>query len=234
LPCSKELYPIGWQNGAPKAACHYLLERMRKAGIARAYLVLRAGKWDIPAYLGDGARFGISLAYLLMGAPFGAPYTLDQAWPFVRGAQIALGFPDVLFEPADAYAQLLARQCATGAEVVLGLFPTDRPQKCDMVELGPGEEVRRIVIKPPATELRYTWMIAVWSPIFTDFMHDFVAARLPTQAAAPRELFVGDVVQAAIDSGLKVEAQRFDEGHVLDIGMPEDLRRAVRRYALQD
>lgn len=233
LPCSKELYPIGVQgapSGAPKVACHYLLERMQTAGITSAYIILRTGKWDIPAYFGNGAKVGMNLAYLLMGSPFGAPCTLDQAWAFVRHARIALGFPDILFEPADAYARLLQHQTATGADVVLGLFPTDRPDKCDMVELGPRDEVRRILIKPAATDLRYSWMIAAWQPAFTDFMHAYVAAAIPAQSDA-RELFVGDVVQAAIDGGLRVEAQRFDAGNVLDIGTPEDLRRAVRRYS---
>ncbi len=234
LPCSKELYPIGFQRetpSAPKVACQYLLERMRAAGITRAYIVLRAGKWDIPAYFGDGARLDMHLAYLLMGLPFGAPYTLDQAWPFVQQVRIALGFPDVLFEPADGFARLLVRQDRTGADVVLGLFPAHRPHKCDMVEIGAEHRVVRIVIKPQATELRYTWLIAVWKPTFTRFMHDYLAAASSKQPTAPRELFVGDVVQAAIDAGLRVEAERFEEGSAIDVGTPEDLRHAVRRYA---
>jgi glucose-1-phosphate thymidylyltransferase len=235
LPCSKELYPIGFksdQTGFPKVACQYLLESMRVVGIKQAYIVLRAGKWDIPAYLGSGAQLDLSLAYLLMDAPFGAPYTLDKAWPFVQHARIALGFSDVLFEPADAFSRLLARQSRTGAEVVLGLFPAERPSKCDLVVTDAADRVWRIVIKPLTTELRYTWMIAVWAPVFTRFMHDHLAGLLPAQSSAPRELFVGEVMQAAIDAGLRIEAERFDTGHAIDIGTPEDLRKAVQRYSL--
>ncbi len=234
LPCSKELYPIGLQDdasGLPKVAGHFLLERLRAAGITRAYIVLRPGKWDIPTYFGDGAKFGMTLAYLMMGAPFGAPYTLDQAWPFVRHARIALGFPDILFEPFDAYTRLLVRQTQTGADVVLGLFAADRPHKSDMVELDSRDAVIRILIKPPTTKLHYSWMLAVWSPGFTAFMHDYLAAALPNQTRM-RELFVGDVMQAALDAGLKIEAHRFDDGHAIDIGTPEDLRRAIGRYSI--
>lgn len=233
LPCSKELYPIGFQSdpaGHPKVATHYLLERMRAAGITRAYVVLRAGKWDIPAYLGDGANFDMHLAYLLMGAPFGSPYTLDKAWPFVQRARIALGFPDILFEPIDAFVRLLAHQDATSAEVVLGLFPAECPHKCDMVEIDGQDRVRHIVIKQPSSGLRYTWMIAVWGPDFTNFMHSYLDTAIKARAAAARELFVGDVIQAAIDAGLTVEAERFDTGHAIDIGTPEDLKEALRRY----
>ena len=49
LPCSKELYPIGFRSVAdgqstrPKVAAHYLLEKMRLAGIAKIYVILRPG-----------------------------------------------------------------------------------------------------------------------------------------------------------------------------------------------
>jgi glucose-1-phosphate thymidylyltransferase len=204
---------------------------MRAAGIRRAYVIVRAGKWDIPGYLGDGSRFDMNIAYLLMGPPFGSPYTLDQAWPFVQQDRVALGFPDIIFEPIDAFAILLAHQTRTGADAVLGLFPAQNAHKCDMVETDARGCVRRIVIKSPPTGLRYTWMIAVWTPAFTRFMHEYLGAALSGQATASREPFVGDVIQAAIDTGLRVEAERFDAGRAFDIGTPEDLREAIRRYS---
>ncbi len=92
LPCSKEVYPVGFASTdggrrVPKAVCQYLLEKMRVAGIVKAYVVLREGKWDIPASLGDGATAGMHLAYLMVGISFGVPFTLDQAYPFVRDSR---------------------------------------------------------------------------------------------------------------------------------------------------
>ena len=246
-PCSKELYPVGFQlvgdghGPRPKVVCHYLLERMRLAGIDKAYIVLRQGKWDIPAYLGDGTMLDMHLAYLMMRLPFGVPYTLDQAYPFVRNSLIALGFPDILFEPDDAFVRLLAQQVATNADVVLGLFPTEQPQTADMVDLHGNGQVRRIVIKPLQTDLRYTWIIAVWTPAFTHFLHEYLAAA---QIKSPqddtgngppkrRELFVGDVIQAAIDAGLQVEKVLFPEGNYLDIGIPGNLVKAVLNSVAQ-
>jgi glucose-1-phosphate thymidylyltransferase len=72
LPCSKELFPIGFKassrghNLNPKVVCHYLLEKMRLAGITNAYIVIREGKWDIPAYFGDGSILDMHLAYRLI------------------------------------------------------------------------------------------------------------------------------------------------------------------------
>lgn len=240
LPMSKELYPIGFRpvddgrSIRPKVVCHYLLEKMRLAEIRKAYIVLRAGKWDIPAYFGDGSMLDMHLAYLMMNRPFGAPYTLDQVYPFVGDALVAVGFPDILFQPCDAFVLLLARQAATHADVVLGLFPISPQQKADMVAVDDDGRVRQIVIKPPQTHLRYAWIIAVWTPAFARFMHDFLASQPDVERLArdtvpePSELFVGDVFQAAIDHNIRVEAVCFPDGSFLDIGIPDNLVKAVQ------
>jgi len=247
LPVSKELYPVGFRRVEedrslrPKVVCHYLLEKMRLAGIIRAYIVLREGKWDIPAYLGDGTMLDMHLAYLMMRLPFGAPYTINQAYPFVQDALVAFGFPDIIFQPDDAFVQLLNRQATTNADIILGLFPADQPQKMDMVDLDENGQVRQIVIKPLQTHLRYTWFIAVWTPVFTRFMHEHLVAirnvngqdDAGNNAPEQRELFVGDVIQAAIHNDLRVETVLFPDGTYLDIGTPDDLMKAVRNFAAQ-
>jgi len=237
LPCSKELYPIGFSvvdGGSTlrsKVAFQYVLERMRLAGVAKAYVVLREGKWDIPSYLRDGRMLDMHLAYLMMDLPFGVPYTLDQAYPFVKDAVVVLGFADILFQAEDAFVRLLDCQATTGADLVLGLFPAGSPQKVDMVDLGDQGQVRQIVIKPRQTDLRYTWGIAAWTPAFTHFMHEHLAT-LKASASAQPELFVGDVFQRAIQRGLRVEAVHVSQDPYLDIGTPEDLVTAVRSFAV--
>ena len=245
LPLSKELYPIGFrsvdetQNLRPKVVCHYLLEKMRLAGITKAYIILRSGKWDIPAYLGDGAMVDMSLGYLMMGLPFGVPYTLDQAYLFVQKAIVVLGFPDILFQPDDVFTKLLVRQVTSKADVVLGLFPTAQPQKAGMVDFDTEGRVRLIKEKPKQTDLRYMWGVAVWTPVFTSFLHEYLvtieANRQQNQAgnypSKEQELAIGDVIQAAINTGLQVQAEVFTDGEYLDIGTSEDLVRAIRRFA---
>jgi glucose-1-phosphate thymidylyltransferase len=76
LPCSKEIYLIGFnqvKEGRPKVICSYLLEKMCLTGIKKANIVLRVSKWDIPAYLRDGKGLGIDIAYLALDAPCGVP-----------------------------------------------------------------------------------------------------------------------------------------------------------------
>ncbi len=231
LRSSKEIYPLDSDatdegDQQPRVVCEHLLGKMRTAGVLTIYAVLREGKWDIPAYLGDGSKVGVHLAYLMMGLPHGTPYSVDQAYPFVREAIVALGFPDMIFGPEDVFTKLLAQQDKTNADVVLGLFPADRPDKVDMVEVDDDGHVRRIIVKPGQTDLHYSWGVAVWAPPFTDFMHEFLAAHQRTAAEEP-ELFVGDVVQAAIDKGLYVIGVQVSQRPFLDIGTWDDLSRAT-------
>lgn len=231
LPCSKELLPIGFRSTprglAPKVSCHYLLERFRAAGIRRAFLVLHESKWDVARYLGTGELADVALAYLSIPASRSVPETLDRAYPFLEGALVALGFPDILFEPEDAYARLLERQAATGADLVLGLFPTERCQTTDMVECGADGRVRRIEVRPASTSLRFNWLIAVWTPVFTRHLHEAVK----TAAGGEGEFQIGAVVRAAVEAGMHVEGVEFPAGRFRDIGTPGDLAEAMREGA---
>jgi glucose-1-phosphate thymidylyltransferase len=202
---------------------------MRLAGIKKAFIILRDGKWDIPSYLGDGSSLDMHLGYLMLGLPFGVPYTLDQAYPFVQDAIVALGYPDTLFGSDDAFGQLLTRQAASADDLVLGIFPADRPQKVDMVDIGDDGQIRQIVIKPRQTHLRYKWAIAVWTPVFTHFMHQYLT-NLQTPEETQREVQIGEVFQAAIDSNLRVRGVHVSDEPLLDIGTADDLLRAVRRF----
>lgn len=241
LPCSKELYPVGFRsvdsNGSmrPKVVSHYLLEKMRLAGISKAFIILREGKWDIPKYFGAGKMLDMSLAYLMMDLPYGAPFTLDQAYPFVKDSIVALGFPDMIFKPDDVYTKILLKQAVTNADIVLGLFPASNPQKTDMVEMDEKGSVFSIHIKPEHTKLTYAWEMAVWTPTFTRFMHEYVLSveekyRINTLGASGEldELHVGDVIQAAIENSMNVDAVLFEDGSCLDIGTPEDLMKALQ------
>jgi glucose-1-phosphate thymidylyltransferase len=234
LPCSKELFPVGFQSlpgvdgVRPKAVGHYLLEKMRFAGVTRAFIVLRNGKWDIPAYFGDGAMLDMHLAYLVGRLPFGAPYTLDAAYPFVRNAVVTFGFPDILFQPDDGYEQLLTCQADTGADIVLGVFPASRPEIMEMIDVDPEGRVHDLVIRPLDTRLRFAWIFAVWTPAFTRFQHDFLETFDGGLRGGGEELSVGGVIRAAIRAGLPARAVRFPAPTYLDIGAPSTLVEAVR------
>ena len=176
IPCSKEILPIGIEQWGdepykrPKVAIQYVLDSMKSANIQKTYIVIRNNKWDIPAYLGDGSMFGMNIAYVMMGVPYGAPFSINQAYPFIGSAIVALGYPDILFQPANVYSLLIEKLKKDNADVVLGLFPATNPRKMDMIEFDRNNNISRFVIKPEKTELQYTYINAVWTSNFTKFM----------------------------------------------------------------
>jgi glucose-1-phosphate thymidylyltransferase len=233
LPCSKEILPVGLRrrsgSGAPRlvVACQPLIESMRSASAEKIFVVLRAGKWDIPQYLGD-VQLGVALAYVTIADSPGPPFSLDRAYPFVKDATVLFGFPDILIRPEEAHQRLLARLAVTGADIVLGLYPTHDPRGTDMVALAPDGSVRDLLLKPEETGLTDTWITAVWTPAFTAFLHDYIAAAGARLPAATGELSVGHVIQAAIRSGrLRAHGIPFPDGDYLDIGTPEGMARAL-------
>lgn len=242
LPCSKEIYPIGFRRDEsgetrPQVASHHLFQKFRRAGATTAFVILRDGKWDIPAYLGDGSVVGIELAYLVIPGSIGPPDTLDRAYSFVANSIIAFGFPDIIFGPDDVFEQLLTRMRDTNADVVLGLYPAQDVRQTDMIDLDAAGRVRSMVLKPPSTTLRYGWACAAWTPAFTRFMHDFVKQERGKAAHdstayrlidAQGDLPMGAVLKAAVEQGLLVYGVAFPSDTWLDIGTPKHLIEAIK------
>lgn len=249
LPCSKEILPVLVRQTAagpvPRALCRHLLGCLGRAGVGRAFVVTTAAKWDIPRHLTTGeevrpeealpgeAQPGEAatpaLAYLCLSGSASVPETLDRAYPFVAGSTVALGFPDVLFQPEDAFQPLLRRRWETGADLVLGLFPAPDPRRTDMVEVDPEGRVRAIQVRPPASDLTYNWLLAVWSPRFTDFLHQEVAASRGGggDGLQREELQLGEIFRRALAAGLPLRGVPFPRGSYLDVGTPKDLQRAL-------
>lgn len=238
LPCSKELLPLGWREDdsgkiCPKVVSHFLLDKYRIAGIRKTYFILRKGKWDIPQYYGDGAMVDMDLAYLMMNLSHGHPFTLDQAYPFIKHNRVAFGYPDILFEPEDAFSQLIRKQAETKASVVLGIFPIRADQRWgDILAFGENGQIQTISLSDPAMAVqRLGWSIALWTPEFSLFMHEFLLETIKqNKFTAPdgKEYTMNHVFQAALDTGLSMESVVFNGGAVLDVGTPKDLFTAQR------
>lgn len=232
ISCSKEIYPIAWQPPGTsvkdikeKPVCFYLLENLSRAGINKGIMIIREEKSDIVKTLGDGCCVNMDITFDMLKLPYGTAYTIDQAYPLVKDQLVAIGFPDILFSAKDAFTTILNTLRNSTADVVLGLFPADRPHKVDMVNIDTDMNVTEIDIKPQSTSLTLTWGIAVWKPTFTQLLHKTLK-NLVRQESDP-ELFIGDVIRIAINKGLKVKAEQVSDVAYLDIGTPDDLARAI-------
>ena len=231
---SKEILPLPPLPGSPpdapsRPACQNLLESYRLAGVNRALVLLRQGKWDIPKRLGTGEEFGLELAYRVLPETKGVPFTLAHAAPFLGDRLAALGYPDLLVQPRDLLARLVRHREETQADIALALVPCERPTSSDMVDVTARGKVRRIEIKPESTTLKWTWTYAVWTPRFTKFLVRWTENWNPRSARLGREPHAGDVFIAALGEGFEIDALTDTRGKVLDIGTPETLARAMSR-----
>ena len=209
---------------------------MQLAEIAKVYIILRKGKWDIPQYLGSGKWMGMDFAYLIMDLPFGVPFTIDQAYNFVKDDFVFFGFPDIIFKPKDAFVQLLAKQASNHADVVLGLFHAPKPFAMQhMVEIDTTGQVCGFQIEPSQTTLQYTWIVAVWNQKFTHFLHEYISSGAKNfekdgaikKDSIAEEVFMTHVFEAALQRDLKIDSITFEKGYFVDIGSPENLEKTV-------
>lgn len=229
LPFSKELLPLqatgaGTAPGAIQCAIENAVDTLVSNDISRQFVIIRPGKWDIPAYLVDGSQLHADIAYLLADASPSVPDSIDAAYSFVQTSDVVLVFPDIVFRPVNAVKETVALRLARDAHVALALVPSTRGDKVDIVSVSESADVLEIRAKPGKGEDGWTWVAAAWDATFTRFLHDFVArsAADPTEPGQG-ELYVADVLNAAIRAGLSVCAARFPEGDAIDVGTIDDL-----------
>lgn len=236
LACSKEIFPVGFEgDGRPKAISEHLLEKYRAANCDKVFFILREGKWDIPTYFGDGQDMGMDFGYLMLRHLYGVPYTIDQAYPFVKDARVMLGFPDMLYDPGDVFAQLVAFQESSKADLVLGLYEVENEyeaSKSDMVAWDEASgEIVDIQIKPKKTDRRFSWINLVWGPRFTDFLHQYIAKDLSIRTQNPElpEIHFSEILLAAKEKGLSMKVKPFRDFQFLDVGTLPSMQKAWKR-----
>lgn len=224
LPVSKELLPVGFDGSPdaprPRLACHGLLSGLGRAGVDRALMVVRPEKLDIPQHLAaHPPPSAPPLAYVVLDDSASLPETLRRALPFAHRDTIALGFPDILFTPEDAFSTLLEDHRRSGADLTLGLFPTppERRPTTDMVRLADGGEVLEIEVRPPASDLAFNWLLAVWEPSVNERL---TAEGDPEGGAGSPEPQLGALFEGLRRDGLAVRGVPFPDGSYRDLGTP--------------
>lgn len=240
IPGSKEMFPIGFDNVASdkpevKVISQYLFERMAAGGIGRGIIVMRAGKWDIPAYYGEGGPAGMRLSYVVVGETLGPPDTIDRAYAFVRTNVVAFGFPDIMLGPPDVFGQLLTRMDRGDADAVLALYEVTDPRQSDMVSLDEDNRVRALFLKDATSNLPFCWACAVWGPRFSEFLHDTVQDHRDRAVGsfgtidAGGDLPMGLIFKLAVDAGLRLVGIPLQGEHWTDVGSARDLLRMAAK-----
>ena len=221
--------PLGFRNepgaaGGVLTAIENTIIALVENDITCQHVIIAPGKWDIPAYLGEGTRLGASISYHVAVASPSVPHSLDRAFPFTADSDVVLAFPDIVFRPREALRELAARRMQGDADVTLALVPSSRGDKVDLVSFEEDGRVVSVTAKPGAGMRGWTWVSASWGSRFAGFMHRHLAQPGHAgRSAGAREIQVADILNAAVEEGLVVRALPFDDGEAIDIGTPDDL-----------
>lgn len=197
LDGSKEMLGVG---GRP--VMDYLVERMRAAA-DELVVVTRPEKRDVVAH---ARELGLRVVEE-------SPATVSESLRLgLDGADdVLVGFPDTIWEPEDGFVRLL--DGLWGADVVLGVFRSEEPQRSDVVELD-GDRVLSVEIKPATPRSDLVWGCA--------------AARASALAGLERHDEPGRLFAELAGEG-RVRAVPFP-GQMIDIGTDEALARARRLF----
>ena len=225
-PCRspKELLPITYVVDGPRAVARpmtvmeFSLRAFQLAGVHRCLVVASDQKIEMLRYFGDGTSFGLNLAYLHQLEPRGLAEAIDLAHAWAREYETCLLLPDTIVRPEDSLRTLRQVATARKADLTLGVFPTDVPEQLGPVRFDENGDVHEVLDKPTVTDLRNTWAMAVWTPRFADFLHEFVA-----HPPAHSSHSLGDAFNLAVRMRMAVTAVWFPNGHFFDVGTPHGL-----------
>ncbi len=224
---AKELFPLLFERDdaslEPRPIGQLALQAIRAAGAERCVTVVSPDKLEVVRVFGS-TESGMSLAYVVQSEPRGIPHALRCARAWLADADVVFAMPDTIVLPPDALARVHAERVASGADVVLGVFPTDEPERLGPVELDASGRIVRIYDKPASPPASNTWALASWSPRFTAFACDWDETQ---DASGAREHAIGHAFEAARAAGLDVRAVSFASGRFLDVGTPHGLRAAL-------
>ncbi|MEM8960972.1 MAG: sugar phosphate nucleotidyltransferase [Acidobacteriota bacterium] len=235
-PCGypKEIFPVRHVGAtAAEPLCASALRQLDVAGAEACVVAVSEEKDAVRDTLGERTDTGLTLRYVRQPEPRGLPDVVRQATRALGDHTVILVLPDTVVTPTDAARRIHDRLVHDDADLVLGVFPTDEPERLGPVLHDADGRVRQILDKPAHSPVGNTWGLAAWSSRFTRFCHDWdvqrekVGAEQVSGEQASGEAVLGEVFEAARLSGMRVLAVPFDNGGFADLGTPEALRAAI-------
>jgi glucose-1-phosphate thymidylyltransferase len=206
---AKQLVPV-----ANKPVLFYGLEAIRDAGITDVGIVVGETEPAIRDAVGDGAAFGLNVAYLRQDAPRGLAHAVLIARDFLGDDDFVMYLGDNFIVGGIAGLVDEFRSGRPDAQIMLTSVPD--PRQFGVAELDTAGEVIRLEEKPrePKSDLA---LVGVY--IFTAAVHEAVAELEPSWRG---ELEITEAIQWLIDHGRKVRSTTItgywkDTGNVADM-----------------
>jgi dTDP-glucose pyrophosphorylase len=207
----------------PGPVIDWLLRALETAKVGEIIVVSRPDKTELELHLRNTARQTPQINLVHIKSSPSVPHTLLAGLEHAGQAQIAFGFPDMLFRPMGVFDQLFDG-LTHDLDAVLGICPASKSTQCDRVLTGPDNILERIYPKPLTMADRPTWISAVWNPTFSEFVIDWLEAGSQENPVA---IEMAELFNAAISSGLQIAAIPVPDYRFLDIGTADSLARAA-------
>ncbi|MCU0281622.1 MAG: glucose-1-phosphate thymidylyltransferase, partial [Acidimicrobiia bacterium] len=207
---AKQLIPV-----ANKPIIEYGLEDLAEAGIGEVGIIVspETGR-EVEAAVGDGARLGLRLTYIVQDRPLGLAHALKTALPFVDGDDCLMYLGDNLVK--DGVRDVVDDFAAHRPNCQILLCPVDNPSSFGVADLGPDGRIIRLVEKPkvPPSNLA---LVGVY--LFDNSIGEAIDAIRPS---ARGELEITDAIQYLVEAGRNVRASVVS-GWWKDTGTKADL-----------
>lgn len=228
LPYPKELYPVIRDNHY-KPISQFVLNSLTRGGLRHIVFVVNETKHQLIGFFGNGQRFGCNISYVVQEAinsngestSPGLAHALDSAYHLTKGKTVCFGMADTIMRPENVFAHSLEMMTPED-DVVLVLFPTERPEKFGMVRLDQQERVIELVDKPKQTDLTEMWGAIIWRPQFTEYLHTCVDEKGISDFAL--------IMNNARAEGMRFRGVRMIDGVYIDLGTYDEIMEMDQRF----
>ena len=212
---AKQLVPV-----ANKPVLFYAIEDLVQAGITDIGIVISPETGDqIKAAVGDGARFGARVTFILQDVPRGLAHGIKIARDYIGADKFVLFLGDNFIRDGIVPQVNAFRDGAMNAQIIL--YRLDDPSSMGVAVLDGDGRVTRLVEKPKQFISPYA-VIGIYM-----FDHNVFEAVNAIKPSARGELEITDTIQYLIDQKLNVRAHLL-EGWWIDTGKMADILEANR------
>jgi glucose-1-phosphate thymidylyltransferase len=200
---AKPLLPI-----ANRMTLEYAFDRLKECGITEVCLVVGENEAQVRSAVGDGAAFGVTVAYARQAEPKGLAHAVGFAKDFVAGDDFVLYLGDAVY--GDSLKPHVDRFRVAGCANLNLVKPVDDPRRFGVANVH-GERIVKLVEKPqnPDSNLAMAGLY-----VFGPQIWDVLPGLRPS---ARGEYEITDAIQELIDRGETVLAGVY-EGAWFDTG----------------
>jgi glucose-1-phosphate thymidylyltransferase len=211
LTMPKPLVPV-----ANKSLIAYAIDMLKGADLKDIGIVVHTMDSPIVSHLGDGAKMGVHLEYIVQEQQKGLAHAVSLCKDFVGNEPFALFLGDNIFQ--DKMESLLRSFPKSSFDAAIALNEVSDPSRFGIAVLE-GGRIKEVIEKPPVppSNLAIAGVYMFRSSIF-----DAISKIKPSKR---NELEITDAIQQLITDGNKVQPYILD-GWWIDAGKPDAIIQA--------